>query len=74
MLNRAQDIVGQKIWPGDYRKTATVAEALLIQKQYQAKRRHTFTKRPLPWRQMMGLARDDVDAGPAVDGKTRTST
>jgi hypothetical protein len=31
---RVQDIVDRKIWP-DYWKTATVAEALLIQKQYQ---------------------------------------
>jgi tetratricopeptide (TPR) repeat protein len=32
---RVQDIVDHKIWPEDYWKTATVAEALLIQKQYQ---------------------------------------
>ena len=31
---RVQDIVGTRVWPGDYWKTATVAEALLIQREY----------------------------------------
>jgi hypothetical protein len=32
--SRVQDIVGMKAWAGDYWKTATVAEACLIQKKY----------------------------------------
>ena len=31
---RVLDIVGTKAWPGDYWKTATAAEALLMQKKY----------------------------------------
>jgi tetratricopeptide (TPR) repeat protein len=31
---RVLNIVGPKVWPGDYSKTATAAEALLIQKKY----------------------------------------